>query len=110
MAVTILIDFVHVQEYLWKAAWCFHAPRDPAIEAWVPAAELDILHGRAAQVTARIKALAAAHPPRPGGEHDKIIAKTWPYCRTSSPIWTTPAPWQTAGRSPPASSKAPAAT
>ena len=77
--VTILIDFVHVQEYLWKAAWCFHRPRDPAIEAWVTAQELDILHGRAAQVTARIKALAAAHPPRPGSEHDKIIAKTLSY-------------------------------
>ena len=40
--ITILIDFVHVQEYLWKAAWCFHAPRDPAIEAWVTAREMDI--------------------------------------------------------------------
>jgi len=76
VAVTILIDFVHVQEYLWKAAWCFHAPRDPAIEAWVTARELDILHGQAGSVIARIEDLAAAHPPRPGSEHDKIIAKT----------------------------------
>jgi hypothetical protein len=88
--VTILIDFVHVQEYLWKAAWCFHRPRDPAIEAWVTAAELDILHGRAAQVTARIRDLAAAHPPRPGSEHDKIIAKTLSYLQNKQPYLDYP--------------------
>jgi hypothetical protein len=89
-AVTILIDFVHVQEYLWKAAWCFHAPRDPAIEAWVTACELDILHGRAAQVTARIRDLAAAHPPRAGSEHDKIIARTLSYLASKQPYLDYP--------------------
>jgi hypothetical protein len=88
--VTILIDFVHVQEYLWKAAWCFHAPRDPAIEAWVTAQELDILHGRAAQVIARIKDLAAAHPPRPGSEHDKVIGKTLSYLQAKQPYLDYP--------------------
>ena len=88
--VTILIDFVHVQEYLWKAAWCFHAPRDPAIEAWVTAQELDILHGRAAQVTARIQDLAAAHPPRAGSEHHKIIAKTLAYLQNKQPYLDYP--------------------
>ena len=90
VAVTILIDFVHVQEYLWKAAWCFHAPRDPAIEAWVTAQELDILHGRAAQVTARIRDLAAAHPPRAGSEHDKIIARTLAYLQNKQPYLDYP--------------------
>ena len=90
VAVTILIDFVHVQEYLWKAAWCFHAPRDPAIEAWVTAQELDILHGRAGQVTARIRDLAAAHPPRAGSEHDKIIAKTLAYLQNKQPYLDYP--------------------
>jgi hypothetical protein len=90
VAVTILIDFVHVQEYLWKAAWCFHAPRDPAIEAWVTAQELDILHGRAAQVTARIRDLAAAHPPRAGSEHDKIIARTLACLQNKQPYLDYP--------------------
>ena len=90
VAVTILIDFVHVQEYLWKAAWCFHRARDPAIEAWVTAQELDILHGRAAQVIARIEGLAAAHPPRPGSEHDKIIAKTLSYLQNKQPYLDYP--------------------
>jgi len=37
-----VIDFIHVLEYLWKAAWCFHPPRDPAMEDWVIAQALDI--------------------------------------------------------------------
>ena len=88
--VTILVDFVHVQEYLWKAAWCFHPPRDPAIEAWVTAQELDILHGRVTQVITRITALAAAHPPRPGSEHDKIIARTLAYLASKQPYLDYP--------------------
>ncbi len=74
-----LVDFIHVIEYLWKAAWCFHQPRDPAMEDWVIAQALDILHGRVTGVTARIRQLAAAHPPKPGGEHEKIIRKTLHY-------------------------------
>jgi hypothetical protein len=85
VTITIVIDLIHVLEYLWKAAWCFHAPRDPAIEAWVTAQALDILHGRAGQVIARIEHLAAAHPPRPGGEHAKIIAKTLTYLHNKQP-------------------------
>jgi hypothetical protein len=32
ITLAILVDFIHVLEYLWKVAWCFHAPRDPAME------------------------------------------------------------------------------
>ena len=34
--VAIVVDFIHVLEYLWKAAWCFYAEGDPAAETWVP--------------------------------------------------------------------------
>jgi hypothetical protein len=44
----ILVDLVHVIQYLWKAAWAFHQPRDPAIETWTIAQATEILHGRAA--------------------------------------------------------------
>jgi hypothetical protein len=90
VTVTILIDFAHVLQYLWRAAWCFHRPRDPAIEAWVTARGADILHGRVAAVIARIQALAAAHPPRPGGEHDKIIRKTLTYLDNKRPYLDYP--------------------
>jgi hypothetical protein len=90
ITVTILIDFIHVLEYLWKAAWCFHAPRDPAMEDWVIIQALDILHGRVTVVTARIRQLAAEHPPRPGGEHAKIIRKTLHYLDAKQPYLDYP--------------------
>ena len=90
ITLTILIDFIHVLEYLWKAAWCFHAPRDPAMEDWVTAQGLDILHGRAGEVITRIGQLAAAHPPKPGGEHAKIIRKTLSYLDAKQPYLDYP--------------------
>jgi hypothetical protein len=91
IAVTIVIDFIHVLGYLWKAAWCFHAPRDPAIEDWVIAQGLDILHGRVAQVITRIARLAADRPPRPGGEHAKNIRATLSYLENKQPYMDYPA-------------------
>ena len=90
ITLAILVDFIHVLEYLWKAAWCFHPPRDPAMEDWVTAQGLDILHGRAAEVIARIAQLAAEHPPRPGGEHAKIIRKTLSYLENKQPYLDYP--------------------
>jgi hypothetical protein len=90
ITLAIVIDFIHVLEYLWKAAWCFHAPRDPAMEDWVTAQALDILHGRAAEVTARIARLAADHRPGPGSEHAKIIRKTLSYLQNKQPFMDYP--------------------
>jgi hypothetical protein len=90
ITLTILIDFIHVLEYLWKAAWCFHTPRDPAMEDWVSAQALDILHGRTPQVITRIRRLAEDHPPQPGGEHEKIIRKTLHYLDAKQPYLDYP--------------------
>ncbi|MBV9207583.1 MAG: ISKra4 family transposase, partial [Actinobacteria bacterium] len=86
----IVIDFIHVLEYLWKAAWCFHAPRDPALDDWVIAQARDLLHGRVAQVIARIARLADDTPPGPGSEHAKIIAKTLHYLDAKQPFMDYP--------------------
>ena len=85
VTVTIIIDFIHVIEYLRKAAWCFCPARDPAAEDWVTAAGLDILHGRTPEVISRIEAAAAAAPPRPGSEHAKIIRATLAYLENKQP-------------------------
>jgi hypothetical protein len=91
ITLAVVIDFIHVLEYLWKAAWCFHPPRDPAMEDWVIEQALDILHGRTGQVITRIRALAAQHPPRPGGEHAKVIRKTLSYLQAKQPFMDYPA-------------------
>jgi hypothetical protein len=54
-------------------------------------AGLDILHGRAGEVIARIGQLAAARPPKPGGEHAKIIRKTLRYLEAKQPYLDYPA-------------------
>jgi hypothetical protein len=58
-SVHILVDFVHVLEYLWKAAWSFHTPGDPAAEAWVGGHALAILGGDCGGVATAIAAQAA---------------------------------------------------
>jgi hypothetical protein len=55
VTVPILIDFVHVLEYLWKAAWSFFDTGDPAAEEWAAAQATKILDGKAAQVAAGIR-------------------------------------------------------
>lgn len=55
VTVTILIDFVHVLEYLWKAAWTFFYPGDRDAETWVAHQARTILAGRAVDVAATIR-------------------------------------------------------
>jgi len=66
VTVPILIDFVHVVEYLWKAAWCFHAEGDRTAETWVRGHARQILHGRAGIVAAAIRRKATYHGLDPG--------------------------------------------
>jgi len=54
-SVTLVLDLVHVTEYLWKAAWEFHAEGDPAAEEWVAKYLAMILDGRAGTVAAAIR-------------------------------------------------------
>jgi hypothetical protein len=53
--ITIVIDLIHVLEYLWGAAWCFFAEGNPAAESWVRDRALAILEGNARQVAAGIR-------------------------------------------------------
>ena len=53
--VPIVVDFIHVLEYVWKAAWCFFAEGDTKAEAWVRKQATAILEGHAGQVAAAIR-------------------------------------------------------
>lgn len=53
--VNIVLDFVHVLEYLWKAAWCFYREGDPAVEQWVAEHARRVLAGRSSMVAAAIR-------------------------------------------------------
>lgn len=47
---TIVMDFIHVLEYLWKAAWCFFDKGDEIVEQWIAEKAVNILNGRCSQV------------------------------------------------------------
>ena len=61
VTVTIVIDFIHVLEYLWKAAWSFFDKGEPASEEWVADQARKILHGKAHQVAAGIRRRATVY-------------------------------------------------
>lgn len=56
----IIIDFIHVLEYLWKAAWCFFEKGDPGVEAWVLERARKLLEGKSSEVAAGIRRIATA--------------------------------------------------
>jgi hypothetical protein len=52
---TVIVDWVHVLEYLWAAAWSFFTEGDPAAEVWVQQKAIDVLSGKATIVAAAIR-------------------------------------------------------
>ena len=58
--VTILIDLIHVTQYLWKAAGSFFYPGEPAARDWVRGQTAKILEGRHRDVRAGIRRRATA--------------------------------------------------
>ena len=60
VTIHVVIDIIHVLEYLWKAAWSLHAAGDPAAEDWVAVKALAVLAGGSGRAAAAITAEAAA--------------------------------------------------
>ncbi len=82
--VTITIDFIHVLEYLWRAAWCFFAEGDPAVEAWVQDKARAVLAGSATKVAGAIRRQATnagLEPTRRAGADicARYLTKKTPY-------------------------------
>jgi hypothetical protein len=55
VTVTIVVDFVHVLQYLWNAASCLHPNNDQAAEQWVHRQAMRVLEGHARKVAGTIR-------------------------------------------------------
>ena len=51
----LVLDFIHVLEYVWKAAYCFHSAGSIDAEQWVRERALRILQGKGADVAAGMR-------------------------------------------------------
>ena len=58
VSATIMMDFIHVLEYLQKAAWCIYDKDDKAVEDWVAKQAVKLLNGECSQVAKRIRQTA----------------------------------------------------
>jgi hypothetical protein len=61
--VTLILDFIHVLEYLWKATWGFFTPGSEETERWVGDRALQILKGKASDVAAGMRRAATLRQP-----------------------------------------------
>lgn len=59
VTVHVVIDLIHVLEYLWGAAWSLHDAGDPAAEDWVAVKALAVLAGDSDRAAVQITAQAA---------------------------------------------------
>ena len=96
VTIHVVIDIIHVLEYIWKAAWSLHDAGDPAAEDWVAVKALAVLAGDSARASEKItaEASAASLPAsrRTGADscvrylnarheylrYDKALAEGWP--------------------------------
>jgi hypothetical protein len=61
-AVTIVLDLVHVLEYLWRAAYAFHADGTVEAEQWVEDRLLALLRGRSAgEIAKSLRGMIVRH-------------------------------------------------
>lgn len=60
--VTIVLDIVHVLEYLWSAAYAFHAEGSTEAEQWVECRLLALLNGRSGgEIAKSLRAMIKTH-------------------------------------------------
>lgn len=83
VTVHIVCDFVHVLEYLWKAAWCLHTEAGAQIEAWIARHARTILAGNSAQVAAELK--LAAQNTSLSDEKTETVEKVCTYLSNKHP-------------------------
>jgi len=69
--VTLVLDFIHVTEYIWAAAWDLFKEGDAAAEAWVRRYLRQILEGRASTVAAAMRRSATCQKAEKRANIDK---------------------------------------
>ena len=52
---TIILDFIHVLEYLWKASHCFNKVGSVEAEKWVQEKAIGVLNGKSSDIAAGIR-------------------------------------------------------
>lgn len=88
ITITIICDFIHVTEYLWRAAWCLFPEASPDAAGWVRAHAAQILDGHATAVAAAIRAQATAA--QLTGAPSKTAARTAAYLDSKAPYLNYP--------------------
>jgi hypothetical protein len=73
VTVTIIVDFIHVLEYLWGAVWCLHPKGDPAAETWVREQARRVLTGDVDQVVTDLVEAAAGRPDHARAGIDRAV-------------------------------------
>ena len=63
--VTVLLDFIHVIEYVWKAAYAFHPAGSTEAEDWVTERGVRILQGKSSDVAAGMRRSATLQGLKP---------------------------------------------
>ena len=71
---TVIMDFIHVLEYLWKAAWCLFEKGDQEVEDWIEKRATEILRGKASQVAKGLGISATKRNLKPRESIDKCIS------------------------------------
>jgi hypothetical protein len=66
----LILDFIHVLEYLWKAAYSFYLPGSDEAENWVRERGLKLLQGKVSSV-----ARGMQHKARPNANLVPLNAK-----------------------------------
>ena len=81
---TIVLDFIHVCEYVWKASLGFYEETEPARQVWVQERLLRILRGEACLVAAGIRRSATRRKLTPDIGRITICSITPLICTTTS--------------------------
>ena len=62
--VTVILDIIHVVEYVWKAAHVFHREGSPELECWVWTRVRSILEGKSSKVNVTLAGLVRYQIPQ----------------------------------------------